>query len=76
MTKVMQIEEIATMLCGEHKFKCSECNAHGFCVQESIAIRLYDMGYRKQIEGEDDNDSETRYYPNRGAKMDGGKDHA
>ena len=53
--KIEQIEEMARMLCGQIK-SCTECAIHKPCLMMNCVTILYNAGYRKQSEGEwDDN---------------------
>ncbi len=45
------IEEIAVMLCGEHGNTCSKCKGHEVCLQEDLAIKIYNKFFRKPSEG-------------------------
>lgn len=49
--KIEQIEEMASMLCGQIK-SCTECTIHKPCLMMNCATILYHAGYRKQSEGE------------------------
>ena len=46
-----QIDEMVKIITGyEDCGDCKNCNFHGCCIEERIAINLYIAGYRKQNE--------------------------
>ena len=86
--KDKQIEEMASMLCGQIK-SCTECILHKPCLMMNCATILYHAGYRKQSVGEWEqyglrnpqcslchkyNIEKSNYCSHCGAKMKGGEE--